>query len=71
MIKLAKGDFLEQAESFPKIIQQYEMIKQEINQYNDYTTIGLKCYICLQTGHIATDCKDFEIIKGSLKKLAK
>ena len=62
VIKLIRKDFLEQADSFPKAALTFENIQQEINQFNDYRSIGLTCYVCEKVGHISTDCKDFDKI---------
>lgn len=69
VIRLSRLDFMQQAESFPRVLHLVEMIQREINQYGDYTSIGVKCYICEQIGHIATDCKRFDEIKGTLRHL--
>jgi CRP-like cAMP-binding protein len=71
VIKLGRADFLSQAESFPRVVTQVQIIQQEISQYNDYTLIGVKCYICGDLGHIATDCGLFDQIKGSLRHLVR
>ncbi len=46
-----------------------ELIQREITQHGDYTSIGVKCYICEKLGHIATDCTRFTEIRGTLRHL--
>lgn len=45
-------------------------MKRQVNVDGDLTELGVVCYLCEDTGHVAIDCQMFNIIKGNLKKHA-
>lgn len=42
-------------------------MKDEINETNDLTILGLDCYICGEIGHLSVDCPKFENQRGNLR----
>ena len=60
--------FAAKTEPFRKTMHRFYLIKNSINQNNDYNELKIICYICGEMGHIAIDCKDFDKIEGNLKK---
>ena len=60
--------FAAKTEAFRKTMHRFYLIKNSINQNNDYNELKIICYICGEMGHIAIDCTDFDKIKGNLKK---
>jgi CRP-like cAMP-binding protein len=68
LLVLDHDSFEKKAEEFRKTMHRFYLIKNSINQSNDYKHLKITCYVCNKLGHIAIDCKDFNKIEGNLKK---
>ena len=42
------------------------MIKNSINQDDDYQYLKLACYICQKPNHISIECPNFDRLRGNL-----
>jgi hypothetical protein len=44
-------------------------IQDEIKRKRDFSSIGVKCYICDKLGHISINCPEFDSVKGNSHKM--
>lgn len=49
-------------------MHRFYLIKNALNQNNDYQYLKITCYVCNKIGHISINCPDFHKVEGNLKK---
>ncbi|CDW85301.1 UNKNOWN [Stylonychia lemnae] len=60
VLTIKRDKFLEIAEDYPEAIDAYHQIYSNvIPSQKEYKPLKIKCYICDQRNHIATDCRKF------------
>jgi hypothetical protein len=66
VMSLSLSDFMEGAEMWSNVKNEYINIKKQIIETNDLSVLGVECYLCLLVGHYAKDCLKFSEIKGNM-----
>lgn len=60
-----KDDFFRLSDDFLQSARALKEIR-DASLKNDLKPIGMSCYICDATDHIATKCEDYKLVKGNL-----
>ena len=68
LLVLDYDKFSEKTEEYKKTMHHFYLIKNALNQNNDYQYLKITCYVCNKIGHISINCPDFHKVEGNLKK---
>ena len=68
VLTLYLSDFYEAARDHPRQLELFHNIREVLTTTGDLQLIGTQCYICKRTGHMATECSEFEKVRGNLRE---